>query len=211
MHVALETHPLTCGVTRPSCHTVEMDTLPARATFSSFEESTKEDWDGIMQHIQVTQSMVADNVIAQLRMLRSDHGGFPVDRLEHSLQTATRAERAGRSDEYVLCALIHDIGDNLAPFNHPSIAAGIVKPFVSAAHHWMVEHHGIFQGHYFWHHIGADRNARDAYRDSPHYDLTEEFCALYDQTAFDASYTSHPLEHYEPLIRQVFSPSTQTG
>jgi predicted HD phosphohydrolase len=184
-----------------------MSTLPARATFTKFEDSTAEDWAGIMQHIQVTQTHVADNVIAQMRMLRSDHGGFPVDRLEHSLQTATRAEKAGRSDEYVLCALLHDIGDNLAPFNHQSIAAGLLKPFVSEAHHWMVEHHGIFQGYYFWHHIGLDRNSRDAYADSPHYDLCEEFCALYDQTAFDASYTSYPLEHYEPLIRQVFTPA----
>jgi predicted HD phosphohydrolase len=180
--------------------------LPGRATFTSFEESTAQDWAGIMQHIQVTQSMVADNVIAQMNMLRSDHGGFPVDRLEHSLQTATRAERAGRSDEYVLCALLHDIGDNLAPFNHQSIAAGLLKPFVSEAHHWMVEHHHAFQGYYFWHHIGLDRDARDAFADSPHYALTEEFCALYDQTAFDASYVSNPLEHYEPLIRGTFTP-----
>jgi predicted HD phosphohydrolase len=175
-----------------------------RTSFTTFEESTREDWAVIMQHVQTTQSFVADNVIAQMRQLRHDHGGFPVDRLEHSLQTATRAERAGRDDEYVLCALLHDIGDNLAPYNHPSIAAGILKPFVSEANHWMVLHHGIFQGYYFWHHIGGDRDARDEFRGSPYYDLTEEFCALYDQTAFDASYVSEPLEHFEPLIRATF-------
>jgi predicted HD phosphohydrolase len=184
-----------------------MTEIATPTSFATFEESTKEDWAVIMQHIQVTQSHVAVNVIAQMRQLRSDYGGFPVDRLEHSLQTATRAERAGRDDEYVLCALLHDIGDNLAPFNHPSIAAGILKPFVSEANHWMVLHHGIFQGYYFWHHIGLDRNARDAHRDSPHYDLTEEFCALYDQTAFDATYVSEPLEHFEPLIHQYFKPA----
>ncbi|MGZ4805760.1 MAG: HD domain-containing protein [Ilumatobacteraceae bacterium] len=179
------------------------DTAPP-TNFTTFEESTSDDWAIIMKHVQITQSYVADNVIAQMRQLRSDYGGFPVDRLEHSLQTATRAERAGRDDEYVLCALLHDIGDNLAPYNHPSIAAGILKPFVSEANHWMVEHHSIFQGYYFWHHIGLDRDAREAYRDSPHFDRTEEFCALYDQTAFDASYISHPLEHFEPLIRARF-------
>jgi predicted HD phosphohydrolase len=184
-----------------------MTEIATPTNFATFEESTKEDWAVIMKHIQVTQSYVADNVIAQMRQLRSDYGGFPVDRLEHSLQTATRAERAGRDDEYVLCALLHDIGDNLAPFNHPSIAAGILKPFVSEANHWMVMHHGIFQGYYFWHHIGLDRNARDAHRDSPYYDLTEEFCALYDQTAFDAGYVSEPLEHFEPLIHQYFQPA----
>jgi predicted HD phosphohydrolase len=179
----------------------------ARAAFTSFEESTEADWAIITTQLQVTQSHVADNVIAQLRMLRNDHGGFPVDRLEHSLQTATRAQRDGRDDEYVLCALLHDIGDNLAPYNHPDIAAGILKPFVSDAHHWMVAHHAIFQGYYFWHHLGADRHAREAYRDSPYFELTEEFCAKYDQTAFDPDYRSEPLEHFEPLIRSVFTPA----
>lgn len=178
----------------------------ARATFTSFAESTADDWALISEQLKTTQSHVADNVLEQLRMLRNDHGGFPVDRLEHSLQTATRAQRDGRDDEYVLCALIHDIGDNLAPYNHPDIAAGIVKPFVSEANHWMVAHHGIFQGYYFWHHIGMDRNAREAYRDSPYFEYTEEFCAKYDQTAFDPDYRSEPLEHFEPLVRATFSP-----
>ena len=182
-------------------------TTTPRTHFTSFAESTAEDWAIITKQLVVTQSHVADNVLAQLRMLRSDHGGFPVDRLEHSLQTATRAEADGRDEEYVLCALLHDIGDNLAPYNHPDIAAGIVKPFVSEANHWMVAHHGIFQGYYFWHHIGGDRNAREAYRDSPYFEYTEEFCAKYDQTAFDPDYTSAPLEHFEPLVRARFSPA----
>ncbi len=147
--------------------------------------------------------MVADRVIGLLRDLEFDHGGFPVNRLEHSLQTATRAERDGRDDEYVFCALIHDIGDTLSPFNHPEIAAAIVKPFVSEANHFMVKHHGEFQGYYFWHYLGMDQNARDKHRDSGHFEHTEEFCAKYDQTAFDADYVSNPLEHYEPLIRQI--------
>jgi len=102
-----------------------------------------------------------------------------------------------------LCALIHDVGDTLAPFNHPAIAAAIVKPFVSEANHFMVKNHGEFQGYYFWDYIGMDGNAREQFRDSPHFDYTEEFCRLYDQTAFDATYKSNPLEHYEPLIRQL--------
>jgi predicted HD phosphohydrolase len=179
-----------------------------RAAFTSFAESTREDWEIISSHFAETQQLASDNIIRQMEMLAGDHGGFPVTRLEHSLQTATRAERAGRDDEYVLCALIHDIGDTLAPFNHPSIAAGIVKPFVSEANHWMVEHHGIFQGYYFWQHLDGDRNTRDAYADSPYYAPTEEFCALYDQTAFDATYASNPLEHYVPLLRQFFDPKT---
>ena len=177
------------------------DDLP-RASFTSFEQSTAEDWAKIIPQISVTQSLVADRVIGLMRDLETDHGGFPVNRLEHSLQTATRAERDNRDDEYVLCALIHDIGDTLAPFNHPAIAAAIVKPFVSEANHFLVKNHGEFQGYYFWDYIGMDGNAREQFRDSPHFDYTEEFCRLYDQTAFDATYVSNPLEHYEPLIRQ---------
>ena len=175
----------------------------ARTSFRSFEESTAEDWAIIAPQLQITQGMVADRVIGLLRDLEFDHGGFPVNRLEHSLQTATRAEKDGRDDEYVFCALIHDIGDTLSPYNHPDIAAGIVKPFVSEANHFMVKHHGEFQGYYFWHHLGMDKDAREQYRDSPYFEHTEEFCAKYDQTAFDADYVSNPLEHYEPLIRQI--------
>ncbi len=99
---------------------------------------------------------------------------------------------------------MHDVGDPLAPFNHPEIAAAIVKPFVSEANHWMVEHHGIFQGYYFWHHIGLDRNTRDRFIGHKHYDRCEEFCAEYDGPAFDPNYQSNPIEHYEPLIRDFF-------
>ena len=113
---------------------------PPRASFTSFEESTKEDWDLIMSQRGELEGSLPDRILEQMEHLRNDYGGFPVDRLEHSVQTATRAERDGRDDEYVLCALLHDLGDPLAPFNHPEIAAAIVKPFVSEANHWMVEH-----------------------------------------------------------------------
>jgi predicted HD phosphohydrolase len=179
----------------------------ARTSFTSFQESTKEDWAIIAPQLNVTQGLVPDHVLEQLGYLKNDHGGFPIDRLEHSLQTATRAQRDGRDDEYVLCALLHDIGDTLAPFNHPAIGAAILEPFVSEANHWMVEHHGIFQGYYFWQHIGLDQNAREAYRDSPYFEHTEEFCAKYDQTAFDGAYRSEPLEHFEPLVRAFLTPS----
>jgi predicted HD phosphohydrolase len=172
-----------------------------RAEFTTFDQSSRDDWELIASQLPFTQAMAAANIMTQLELLDRDHGGFPVSRLEHSLQTATRAEADGRDDEYVLCALVHDIGDTLAPFNHPSVAAGIVKPFVSEAHHWMVEHHGIFQGYYFWHHIGLDRDAREEFRDSEFFDYTEEFCAKYDSTAFDAEFRSNPLSYYEPLIR----------
>lgn len=176
-----------------------------RAQFRSFQESTKDDWSLIMRQIGATQDRVADNALHLLRTLSSDHGGFPVTRLEHSLQTATRAEEDGRDEEYVMCALLHDIGDTLAPFNHPYIASTMVKPIVSEANHFMVAQHGIFQGYYFWHHIGLDRNARDAFRGSPYYEYTEEFCAKYDSPAFDPDYVSAPIEHFEPMLRRLFA------
>jgi len=178
---------------------------PRRATFRSFAESTKEDWDDLTEQYKVVQGRVASQVIEQLEKLRGEFLGYPVDRLEHSLQTATRAERDGRDEEYVVCALVHDIGDSLAPDNHEAIAAAVLKPFVSPASYWMVAHHGAFQGYYFWHHIGLDRNTRDAFVENPHYAYTEEFCAKYDQVAFDPEYKSESLEYFEPLIRSIFS------
>ena len=173
----------------------------ARTSFTTFEESTAEDWQLICQQMVVSQTRVADHALLLLRLLESDHGGFPVTRLEHSLQTATRAQRAGEDDEYVLCALLHDIGDTLAPYHHPEIAASVVRGRVSEANQFMVEQHGVFQGYYFWHHIGLDKNARDAYRSSPYFEHTEEFCAKYDQISFDPDYRSEPLEHFVPLVR----------
>tara|TARA_B100000029_G_scaffold52390_1_gene47633 strand:+ start:723 stop:1301 length:579 start_codon:yes stop_codon:yes gene_type:complete len=175
-----------------------------RASFTDMAESTAEDWSIIMgQRAELEQSL-PDRIIEQFGHLRNDYGGFPVDRLEHSVQTATRAERDGRDDEYVLCALLHDIGDPLTPYNHPDVAAAILKPFVSEANHWMVEHHGIFQGYYFWHHLGMDRDTRDRFAGHPHFDHCATFCSEYDAPAFDPGYDSNSFEHYVPLIRDAF-------
>ncbi|MGZ0229077.1 MAG: HD domain-containing protein [Acidimicrobiales bacterium] len=180
------------------------DTAP-RAKFHRMDEGTKEDWDIIigtlLPHADAT---VADRVLDQLAHLEGDHGGFAVDRLTHSLQTAYLAEQDGRDDEYLVCSLVHDIGDVLAPLNHPEIAAAILKPYVKPENHWMVQHHGTVQGYYFWHFIGMDRNARDAFKDHEYYTYTEEFCAKYDQLAFDPDGVTPPLSHYEPLLRDVF-------
>ena len=128
-----------------------------------------------------------------------------MDRLTHCLQTATRAHRDGRDEEYVVCALLHDIGDTLGAYNHPDIGAAIVKPFVSEANHWMVEKHGIFQGYYFFHYLGMDRNMRDAFKGHPHFQHTAEFCQKYDQPAFDADYDTKwrralGILHIDPLL-----------
>ncbi len=176
-----------------------------RATFRAMDEGTQEDWSIIGAAALEFYTGLPDRVLTHLRLLDGDFGGFAVDRLTHSLQTATRAERAGRDDEYILCALLHDIGDTLGSYNHADIAAAIVKPFVSEANLWMVEKHAIFQGYYFFHYLGLDRNLRDQFKGHEFYDRTAEFCAEYDQPAFDAAYDTNPLEHYEPLVRQLLS------
>ena len=175
-----------------------------RATFRSFQESTAQDWMVIAGEFQSFSKGLADRVLHHLSLLRGDFGGFPIDRLDHSLQTATRALRDGRDEAYVCCALLHDIGDTLGTFNHPDIAAAVVKPFVSEADHWMVQNHGIFQGYYFFHHLGMDRHMREQFAGHPHYERTAEFCELYDSPAFDPSAETLPLSEFEPMVRRLF-------
>jgi len=184
--------------------------MNARASFKTMQDSTREDWQLIGgEFMQFTRGL-PERVIKHLQILEGDYGGFPVDRYTHSLQTATRALRDGRDEEYVVCALLHDIGDTLGSFNHPDIAAAILKPFVSEANHWMVQNHGIFQGHYFFHHIGLDRDLRDNFKSHPHYERTAEFCALYDNPAFDPKAETLPIAEFEPMLRRVMAQPKQS-
>ncbi|MCI3181806.1 phosphohydrolase [Caulobacter sp. CCUG 60055] len=176
-----------------------------RAKFHAMTEGTAEDWAVIGQAMAPFVKTLPDRVLAHLKMLDGDCGGFAVDRLEHSLQTATRAFRDGRDEEYVVCALLHDMGDILGPRNHADIAAAVLKPFVSEENHWMVEQHGVFQGYYFFDYLGLDRNMREQFRGHPAFERTAQFCHLYDQSAFDPAYESMPLEAFEPMVRRVFS------
>ena len=176
-----------------------------RAGFRSMDQGTQADWAIIGEHYFTHGAGLADRVLGHLKLLDGDYGGFPVDRLQHSLQTATRAHRGGESEPYVVMSLLHDIGDTLATYNHPDVAAAILKPFVDEKLHWMVEHHGIFQGYYFFQFIGMNRDMREAFRGHEHFEDTARFCELYDQTAFDPDYDSAPLEFFEPMVRRVFA------
>lgn len=176
------------------------DTAP-RAAFHDMSEGVQEDWAIIGAATLQHGSGLPDRVLTHLKLLSGDFGGFAVDRLTHCLQTAARAEKAGRPDDYILAALIHDIGDTLGPYNHADIATAIIRPFVQEDLEFMVAKHAEFQGYYFFHFLGLDRDRRDRYSDSPYYDLTMEFCADYDSPSFDPNYDTPPLEHFEPLIR----------
>jgi predicted HD phosphohydrolase len=168
-------------------------------------DSTAADWEIIQREFLLYGRSLPDRILSHLKLLEGETGGFPVDRLTHSLQTATRAHRDGRDEEYVVCALLHDIGDTLGSFNHADVAAAMIKPFVSDKNHWMVAHHGIFQGYYFFHYIGLERNLRETFRGHPYFEHTEQFCALYDAPAFDARAETLPLEFFEPMLRRVFA------
>jgi predicted HD phosphohydrolase len=177
-----------------------------RATFTDIAASTQLDWDIISREAHPYDSTVGERVLSHLKLLKGEFGGFPVDRLEHSLQCATLAHCDGKDSEYVVCALLHDIGDTLASYNHYDVAAAILKPFVSRENLWMVQHHGIFQGYYFFHRLGLDRDMREKYRDEPDlFQRTEEFCAKYDGPAFATNADVLPLSFFEPMVREIFS------
>jgi len=176
-----------------------------RAKFTAMTEGTQEDWMAIGRAGAPFARALPDRILAHLRMLGDDAGGFAVNRLEHSLQTATRAHRDGRDEEYVVCALTHDLGDILSPSNHAEMGAMILKPYVSEQNHWMMDKHGIFQGYYFFHYLGLDRDMREQHRGHEWFEYTAQFCHLYDQNSFDPTYDTMPLEAFEPMLRRVLA------
>ncbi len=180
------------------------DASGARATFHDMALSTQEDWGVIIESAKTFSPRGGERVLAHLKLLDGDFGGFAVDRLTHCRQTATRAYRDGRPDDYVVMCLIHDIGDTLGAFNHADIAAAIIKPFVSEELLWITQHHGIFQGVNFFHHIGLDRDMREQFRGHEHFAACEEFIDKYDCPAFDPDYDTLPLEFFEPMVMKLF-------
>ena len=147
----------------------------------------------------------ANRIIKFMSGLNTSLEGYKINRLEHSLQTATRALNDKASEEMIVAALLHDIGDELAPLNHSEYAATILKPYVSEKTHWIVEKHGEFQMYYYAHHLGENRNLRDKYKNHKYYNNTLKFCEKWDQTSFDPNFKSLKLKDFEPLIRKIFS------
>lgn len=170
------------------------------------EEGTREDYERLTRLSDEHKSAnLVDNLLTMLDMLKGPKLGYQVNRYEHSLQSATRAARGGESDDLVVGALLHDIGDVFAPANHSDAAASLVAPYVDERTTWIVRHHGLFQGYYFFHHLGGDRHARAAYSESPHYDACEAFCADYDQNCFDPTYNTMAIDEFVPLLHEVFA------
>jgi predicted HD phosphohydrolase len=174
----------------------------AVVSFTQMKDGTPEDY-ALLGRIEAREMQgFPDRVLGWLRTM-DDSAGYRISRLDHVLQAATRAHRAGEDEETVVCVLLHDIGDHLAPANHSEVAAAVLKPYVSEKNHWIVKHHGVFQGYYYFHHLGLDPHERERWRDHPYYQATVDFCENYDQNSFDPDYESEPLEFFEPMVRRI--------
>lgn len=179
------------------------DNVGMSATFTRMDESTAEQWAVIGAETTRNQPRVAEQFLAMLRQLEGITDGFACDQLVHALQTATRAERAGADPELVFASLVHDVGKNISVFNHPGIAAEMIKPYVRPEVYHVIRVHQDFQGRHYYAYFDQDPDARDKYAGEPYYDLAAQFADEWDQTSFDPAYDTLPLEHFEPLIRDI--------
>jgi predicted HD phosphohydrolase len=173
--------------------------------FTKMSDATTEEISYVFQTAQaaLTANLV-DELFTMLRALKGEHFGYRVDRYEHSLQTATRAMRDGARIDMIVAALLHDIGDAIAPANHSRLAAAVLEPYVDDETAWVVGHHGVFQSYHYGEALGIGPDGREKYRDNPYFDACAAFCADWDQVAFDPGYDTQPLETFEPMVREVF-------
>ena len=176
-----------------------------KATWTAMEDATQSDFEAVVDFEAEYNAGLVDRLVAQLKQLDEPWTPYPINRYQHSLQSATRAMNDGADEETIIAALLHDIGDVVAPYNHGEVAAAILKPYVSEKTYWVVKHHCVFQGYYYNHYLGGDRDAREKYKDSPYYEDCKYFCHNYDQNAFDPSYESKPLEYFIPMMHRVLS------
>ncbi len=170
--------------------------------FTQMLDGTRSDYDLVAAYDEKNAAELPERVLGWLRSMDGP-SPYQVTRLEHCLQTASRAERDGADEETVVCALLHDIGDVLAPTNHSQVAAALLRPYVSEQNCWVVEHHGLFQGYYYFDHYDLDPNERDRYKDHEYYEACVNFCERWDQASFDPGFAASPLEHFEPAIRTI--------
>jgi predicted HD phosphohydrolase len=173
--------------------------------FRQMKDGDKEDYQFLDTHEREYAAKTADRLLEAMIDLDKSLSGYQVTRLEHSLQSATRAWRDGADIDWVVAALLHDIGDIYAPYNHDEYAAAIIRPFVREQCTWTVEKHGDFQKLYYAHHMDGDPNARERHRGSAYFDDCAEFCERWDQTSFDPDYDYLSLEFFEPMVHEVFA------
>jgi len=174
-------------------------------SFRQMQDGTREDYLLLDESERRYAAGLGDRVLQAMHKLDHSIEGYPVSRLQHSLQAATRALRDAADEELVVAALLHDIGDELAPYNHSELAAALLRPYVRPEVTWIVAQHGLFQNYYYVHHLGGDRHARERLRDHPWYAACVHFCATWDQSSFDPDYKEATLEFFEPMLRPIFA------
>ena len=173
--------------------------------FTEMKDGTKDEYLLLDEYEQDYIKGTADRILKFMKGLTQTLEGYKITRLEHSLQTATRAYNDKADEEMVVAALLHDIGDELAPLNHSEYAAAVLKPYVSEKTHWIIQKHGEFQMYYYAHHLGGDKNTRDKYKNHKYFQDTINFCEKYDQNSFDPNYESLPLDFFKPMVKKIFS------
>jgi len=179
--------------------------MDEHVNFVNMKDGTREEYELLARLEKPYLALTADRVLEELKRAgEATLEGYKITRLQHGLQSGTRALRDGADLDWVVGALLHDIGDGLAPQNHDKMSAEVIRPFVRWDVAWTVEHHGIFQMLYYGHHYGWDRNARDQFKDHPVFDNCAEFCERWDQLSFDPDYPTETLEIFEPMVREVF-------
>ena len=179
--------------------------MDEHVNFVNMKDGTREEYELLARLEKPYLALNADRVLEELKRAgEATLEGYKITRLQHGLQSGTRALRDGADLDWVVGALLHDIGDGLAPQNHDKMSAEVIRPFVRWDVAWTVEHHGIFQMLYYGHHYGWDRNARDQFKDHPVFDNCAEFCERWDQSSFDPDYPTETLEIFEPMVREVF-------
>ena len=181
-----------------------------KVKFKQMKDGTKEEYLLLDKHEKKYIEGTADRLISFMSGLNNTLEGYQITRLEHSLQTATRALNDKANDEMIVAALLHDIGDELAPLNHSEYAAAVLKPYVSEKTHWIVEKHGVFQLYYYAHHLGYDKNEREKYKGHKYYEDTIKFCENWDQKSIDPNFKSLNLKDFEPYIKKIFSTTPYT-
>jgi len=176
-----------------------------KVTFTQMKDGTREEYEFLTRHETEYTKGTAARLLDALVSLDESLSGYQVTRLGHSLQSATRAERDGADMDWIVSALLHDIGDIYAPYNHDEYAATILRPFVREQCSWVVEKHGDFQMIYYGHHVGGNPHKRDAYKDHAYFDDCATFCERWDQSSFDPGYDTLPIEHFAPMVEAVFA------
>lgn len=178
-----------------------------QVSFTRMADGTGEDYALLDEIAKPYIAATGDRVLSYLEGLRDGLLGYPIDRYQHSLQTATRALRNAECEEIVVASLLHDIGDMLAPENHSALAASLLAPYVAQHTTWVIAHHGLFQGYYYFDKVGLDANARQRHRDHPAYEKTVRFCHDYDQCSFDPDYDTLGIDSFVPMVERIFARS----